>query len=88
MGYPSWVAAQVLLACNPRRGLKVAQMNIAFYRDVEVRSFQLPDGTGLAQIHLPSGTGMLDGPSEARAISKAKVMIEKDHLGILDPSTD
>jgi hypothetical protein len=63
-------------------------MNIAIYQEVEVRVVHLLDGTVLVEVRLPSGTRSFECRSEAIAISMAKIMIDKDHLRLLDSASD
>jgi len=68
--------------------VQAALMNIAIYHEVEVQIARLADGVVLVEVRLPSGTGTLACRSEAIAISKAKLMIDKDNLGMLDIAPD
>lgn len=63
-------------------------MGIAIYREVEVRLTHLADGIVWVEVCLPSGKRTFECRSEAIAISMAKIMIDKDHLGLLDSTLD
>jgi hypothetical protein len=63
-------------------------MNIAIYQGVEIQIVHLTDGTVWVEVLLPTGARTFDCRSEAIAMAKAKILIDKDHLGLLDSDSD
>jgi hypothetical protein len=63
-------------------------MNIATYRDVEIRLTHLADGTVWVEVCLLSGKRTFECRSDATAMSMAKIMVDKDRLGLLDSASD
>jgi hypothetical protein len=63
-------------------------MNVAIYREIEVRFEHLPNNAVRGEFTLPDRTVTFECPSEALAIGKAKVLIDKHRLGLLDSATD
>jgi hypothetical protein len=63
-------------------------MNIAIYQSVEIQTVHVTDGTVWVEVRLPTGARTFDCRSEAIAIAKAKILIDKDHLGLLDSDLD
>jgi hypothetical protein len=63
-------------------------MNIAICQGVEIQIVHLTDGTLRVEVRLATGARTFDCRSEAIAIAKAKIMIDKDHLGTLDQAPE
>jgi hypothetical protein len=63
-------------------------MNIAIYRDIEVRLEHLPNDVVRVELCLPGRAITFECRSEAIAIAKAKILIDKRLLGLPDPDTD
>jgi len=67
--------------------VQTGHMNIAIYRDVEVRLERLPNNFIRVEICLPGRAITFECQSEAIAIGKAKVLIDK-HRGLFGPTAD